>query len=142
MAIQDLDTRLIRESLNNVKTKTSTSKIEEINNNLSLKSYLDNDTKTVLTSSIKKLMDEKYKDLKDKADYYLGFVTDIESYKNLYEENEKLEKDIKDTKSTSSNASTEQKVTNLEGLTADEIQKRIEENKTKMKAIETKLQKI
>ena len=88
MAFENIDTKRLMNALNQTKIDLNYSKIENINNEFKSNSIWVSKSKDNLTSSIDKLINERFKKLEAQIDNYIEVTKLIEEYK-------KLEADIK-----------------------------------------------
>lgn len=93
MAFENIDTKRLISSLNDIKQCINYKKIENLNSSLKSSSAWVSRSKDNLTSAIDKLVDTRYKSLVAEIDNYLEVAKYIDKYKNLQEE---IKKDLTD----------------------------------------------
>ena len=93
MAFENIDTKRLISSLNDIKQCINYKKIENLNSSLKSSSAWVSKSKDNLTSAIDKLVDTRYKSLVAEIDNYLEVAKYIDKYKNLQEE---IKKDLTD----------------------------------------------
>lgn len=93
MAFENIDTKRLISSLNDIKQCINYKKIENLNSSLKSSSAWVSRSKDNLTSAIDKLVDTRYKSLIAEIDNYLEVAKYIDKYKNLQEE---IKKDLTD----------------------------------------------
>lgn len=93
MAFENIDTKRLISSLNDIKQCINYKKIENLNSSLKSSSAWVSRSKDNLTSAIDKLVDTRYKSLVAEIDNYLEVAKYIDKYKTLQEE---IKKDLTD----------------------------------------------
>lgn len=83
MAFENIDTKRLMNALNQTKIDLNYSKIENINNEFKSNSIWVSKSKDNLTSSIDKLINERFKKLEAQIDNYIEVTKLIEKYKEL-----------------------------------------------------------
>ena len=90
MALENVNTRELRNTILVLKNNANCSSIQEIINSISRSNVWDYSAKNNLLSALNMLV-SKYNDLTNKLDYYLGLVDLIEQYQKYSEEASTLE---------------------------------------------------
>lgn len=160
MAFENVNVSSLRSAINSSKDSLNSNTSSQLINNISDANVWSTDSKETLKKSLSKLVDEKYKDLKDKLDSYLNIITKIEEYKTLDKENDQLELEYQRLNSHSSNSMPVPKPTprqtsiNTSGSLKvntsssfydkemDEILNKIRTNEQRMKSIENEVSNL
>ena len=94
MAFENVDVGQLRSSLNDCKNSLKYSTSQSLTKGITNSSVWQSSAQENLKKALSKLTDERYKELEDKIDSYLGIASLIESYKELEKNNIDLQSEI------------------------------------------------
>lgn len=137
MAFESIDITKLENSLNTCKELLSTSKINEVKDNISSDAVWQNSAKTNLINALSNLSGVKYDNLSKKIDDYLEIVQYIKEYKELANTVSTGETQYNNMKSSLD--SKKDKVTSSEKSKLNDLQNNINTNKQRMAELEEKV---
>lgn len=94
MAFENIDVGKLRSALNECKSSLNYSASKSLVGSIANSSIWQSSAQGNLKNALSKLTDERYKELEDKIDSYLGVASLIEKYKDLEKKNNNLQSEI------------------------------------------------
>lgn len=94
MAFENIDVGKLRSALNECKSSLNYSTSKSLAGSIANSSIWQSSAQGNLKNALSKLIDERYKELEDKIDSYLGVASLIEKYKDLEKKNNNLQSEI------------------------------------------------
>lgn len=94
MAFENIDVGKLRSALNECKSSLNYSASKSLVGSIANSSIWQSSAQGNLKNALSKLTDERYKELEDKIDSYLGVTSLIEKYKDLEKKNNNLQSEI------------------------------------------------
>ncbi len=137
MAIENIDTVKLKNALNACLNDLDTSKTSSLITTYSSNIFWQGKSKDKFVSALTKLKDTKYKNLKDKIQYYLSYIDDIEQYQEYSKSLEDLSYQKREITRGGSMSNSSKKIVNNDN--SKEIEQKISDFEVKMDRLKTKL---